>query len=294
MEGGYWNRRDETRDREALRELQLIRLKKTVEQALKTPFYQKRLGDAGVTSSKDITSLDDVKKIPFTTKNDLRDAFPYGMLAVPREEVIRLHASSGTTGIPTVIYHTAADINVWADLAARSMSATGMNRADVFQNMMTYGLFTGGLGLHYGAERMGSLVIPASSGNTRRQFQLMKDFETTVVHATPSYMLHLFDKLECEEINRSELYLKKALVGAEPHTENVRKKIEDLFAIDVYNSYGLSEMNGPGVAFECVEKQGMHVWEDAYLMEVIDPRTLEEMRDGEEGELVFTGKPRRC
>jgi phenylacetate-CoA ligase len=288
MEGGYWNLKDETQDREALRDLQLLRLRKTIDQALKTPFYKVRLGDAGLKSSQDIASLEDFKQVPFTTKNDLRDAFPYGMLAVPREEVIRLHASSGTTGIPTVIYHTASDINVWAELAARSMSATGMTRGDVFQNMMTYGLFTGGLGLHYGAERLGSLVIPASSGNTRRQFQLMKDFETTVVHATPSYMLHLFNKLESEEISRSELSLKKALVGAEPHTENVRKKIEDLFAIDVYNSYGLSEMNGPGVAFECVEKQGMHVWEDAYLLEIIDPHTLEEREDGAEGEIVFT------
>jgi phenylacetate-CoA ligase len=202
--------------------------------------------------------------------------------------VVRLHASSGTTGIPTVIYHTREDIEDWAELAARSIVATGVSNRDVFQNMMTYGLFTGGLGLHYGAEKMGALVIPASSGNTQRQFRLMLDFGTTVVHATPSYMLHLHSKLDEEGISMAELSLRKALVGAEPHSENIRRKIEQLFGIDVYNSYGLSEMNGPGVAFECVFKNGMHVWEDSFLVEVIDPATGEVLDDGQEGELVFT------
>jgi len=288
MSVNYWNKKVETADREELLRQQLEDLKITVARALKTPFYKKRLHQVGLESAAEITSLDDFYRIPFTTKNDLRDAFPYGMLAVPVDEVVRLHASSGTTGIPTVIYHTRPDIEVWAELAARSMAATGMTSKDVFQNMMTYGLFTGGLGLHYGAEKLGSLVIPASSGNTRRQFQLMKDFKTTSVHATPSYMHHLFNKLQSEGISRRELSLKKALVGAEPHTEDVRKKIETLFKIDVYNSYGLSEMNGPGVAFECVYKQGMHVWEDSYLMELIDPDSLEPLEDGAEGELVFT------
>jgi phenylacetate-CoA ligase len=238
--------------------------------------------------NSDIKTLDDLREIPFTEKNDLRDAFPYGMLAVPLSEVVRLHASSGTTGTPTVIYHTRKDLDSWTDLSARSMTCCGVTREDVFQNMMTYGLFTGGLGLHYGAERLGALVIPASSGNTKRQFRLMKDFRTTVVHATPSYMLHLYMQREAEEINLEELNLKSALVGAEPHSENTRRKIEDLFGIDAYNSYGLSEMNGPGVAFECIYKEGMHVWEDAFILEVIDPETLEPVPDGEEGELVFT------
>jgi phenylacetate-CoA ligase len=196
--------------------------------------------------------------------------------------------SSGTTGVPTVIYHTQQDIDTWTDLVARSVIATGCSKADIFQNMMTYGLFTGGLGLHYGAEKAGLTVIPASSGNTKRQLWLMKEFGTSVVHATPSYMLHIHSELVREGINRAELRLKKAFLGAEPYSENTRKKIESLFGIDAYNSYGLSEMNGPGVAFECVHKCGMHIWEDSYIVEVVDPETLQPLADGEEGELVFT------
>jgi phenylacetate-CoA ligase len=274
--------------RDALEQLQLKRLQATVSQALKTPFYRERLASVGIADAREIQTLDDLEKIPFTTKDDLRSAFPYGMLALEKEEVVRLHASSGTTGIPTVIYHSAEDIDAWTSLSARSIVCTGAKKSDVFQNMMTYGLFTGGLGLHYGAEKAGLLVIPASSGNTKRQFKLMKDFGSTVVHATPSYMLHLAAHMEREGINRSDLKLEKALVGAEPHSEDIRRKIEDLFQIDVYNSYGLSEMNGPGVAFECEEKQGMHVWEDAYILEVVDRQSLRGVPDGETGELVFT------
>lgn len=284
----YLHKDIETAKRSALEKSQLTDLQKSLASALKTPFYKARLQEAGIRKAEDIGSLADIRKIPFTTKDDLRSAFPYGMLAVDLEKVVRLHASSGTTGIPTVIYHTAEDLASWTGLAARSMMCTGVSRADVFQNMMTYGLFTGGLGLHYGAEQLGALVIPASSGNTKRQFKLMKDFHTTAVHATPSYMLHLYSKMEEEGVQLSDLHMKRALVGAEPHSEHIRKKIENLFAIDVYNSYGLSEMNGPGVAFECVEKTGMHVWEDAFYMEIINPDTLEPVPDGEEGELVFT------
>ncbi len=284
----YWDREVETQDRESLEEKQLEDLRVTVAVALNTPFYRKRLASVGMQSAEDIRTMEDFYKIPLTSKDDLRDAFPYDMLAVPLEQVVRLHASSGTTGIPTVIYHTRGDLEGWTELAARSMTATGMTRSDVFQNMMTYGLFTGGLGLHYGGEHIGSLVIPASSGNTKRQFKLMKDFGTTVVHATPSYLLHLHGKLGGEGISTADLALKKAFVGAEPHSENVRKKIEDLFGIDVYNSYGLSEMNGPGVAFECEYKNGMHLWEDAYIMEIIDPVTLEDREDGAGGELILT------
>ena len=283
-----WNSEVETIDAEQLRRRQLSDLKATVDHALKTSFYKNRLKEAGISSGEDITSFDDLKRIPFTSKDDLRSAYPYGLLSVPLEDVVRIHVSSGTTGIPTVIYHTSRDIDGWTELAARSIVATGAGRHDVFQNMMTYGLFTGGLGLHYGAERVGMLVIPASSGNTQRQLKLMRDFSTTVVHATPSYLLHIHAQMTNGDIRKEELALKKAFVGAEPHSENVRLKLEELFGIDVYNSYGLSEMNGPGVAFECVYKDGMHVWEDAYIMEVVAPASDEILPDGEEGELVFT------
>jgi phenylacetate-CoA ligase len=284
----YLDRSKETLCREALEALQLKRLRETLAKCFKAPFYRERLIRAGVNSPDDLERREDINRLPFTTKDDLRSAFPYGLLAVDRSRVVRLHASSGTTGIPTVIYHTAEDIEAWTELTARSIVATGASRDDVFQNMMSYGLFTGGLGLHYGAERVGMMVIPSGAGNTTRQLKLMKDFQTTVVHATPSYLLHVQSKMEEEGIARSDLHLTKAFVGAEPHSENTRKKIERLCDIDVYNSYGLSEMNGPGVAFECLFKEGMHVWEDAFLLEVVDPQTGVPVRDGEQGELVFT------
>lgn len=288
MEIKFWNKQIEVIDRDSLSKLQLERLRKTVEMALKTTFYKKRLAEVQIKSIDDIRSLDDIKRIPFTTKNDLRDAYPYGLLSVDKENVVRLHTSSGTTGTPTVIYHTEEDIRNWTDLIARCICASGVNRGDVFQNMTTYGLFTGGLGFHYGAEKMGVLVIPASSGNTRRQLKLMKDFGTTVIHATPGYLLHIASQLGTYGIKRPELKLRKAFLGAEPYSEETRRKIEDLLEIEVYNSYGLSEMNGPGVAFECVYKNGMHLWEDSFLMEVIDPVTTEVYDDDSEGELVFT------
>jgi len=193
METTFWNKQEETLDRHALEELQLNRLKQTVQQALQTPFYKRRLGKVGITSGGDIKKLDDIRKIPFTTKDDLREAYPYAMLAIDIKDVIRLHTSSGTTGTPTVIYHSRNDLDNWTDLMARSIVATGVKKGDIFQNMTTYGLFTGGLGFHYGAERVGLLVIPASSGNTSRQLMLMKDFGTTVIHATPVtfFILHL-------------------------------------------------------------------------------------------------------
>ncbi|MFQ3620591.1 MAG: phenylacetate--CoA ligase [Spirochaetales bacterium] len=270
-----------------LKALQLQRLQTTVERALQTDFYKQRLTPLGITPES-IRDLSDLKRIPFTTKEDLRIAFPYGLLACPLEQVVRLHASSGTTGTPTVIYHTKHDIAAWTDLVARSLAAAGCTRKDIFQNMMTYGLFTGGLGLHYGGEELGMLVIPAGPGNTLRQFKLMKDFKTTVVHATPSYMLHLFDKMSELEVQRQDLHLKKAIVGGEPHSEDIRRKIEELWGIEVYNCYGLSELNGPGVAFECIERSGPHLWEDSYIAEIIDPDTLEPLPAGETGELVLT------
>ncbi|HUI93935.1 MAG TPA: phenylacetate--CoA ligase [Chitinivibrionales bacterium] len=294
METSFLDKRAETRDRPSIQLDQLRLLRETVDQALKTPFYQKKLNDSGVSSGHDIKALPDITRLPFTTKNDLRDAYPRKHLAVPVEEVVRVHMSSGTTGIPTVIYYTREDLDNWTLLLTRSIIATGCKKGDVFQNMMTYGLFTGGLGLHYGAEKAGMMVIPAGSGNTKRQLWLMKEFRTTVVHATPSYMLHIYSELVKEGYALSDLRLKKAFLGAEPYSENTRKKIEDLFKIDAYNSYGLSEMNGPGVAFECEHKCGMHVWEDSYIVEVINPETMEPCVDGEEGELVFTTLRRRA
>ena len=248
-----------------LKELQRQKLQKTVEAALKTPFYKKRLNDAGIRDARDIQTEADFRKIPYTTKHDLREAFPYGMLAADKADVVRMHASSGTTGVPTVVYLTQSDLDKAAELNARSCACTGSTKNDVFQNMMTYGLFTGGLMLHYGAERLGMMVIPSGSGNTKRQLQLMKDFRTTVVHATPSYLLHMHDVMREEGFRPEDFALKKAYIGAEPHSEDIRKKIESLYGIDAYNSYGLSEMNGPGLAFECVCKNGMHLWEDSYI-----------------------------
>lgn len=278
----------ETLPQPQLKELQRQKLQKAVEAALKTPFYKKRLNDAGIRDARDIQTEADFRKIPYTTKHDLREAFPYGMLAADKADVVRMHASSGTTGIPTVVYLTQADLDKAAELNARSCACTGSTKNDVFQNMMTYGLFTGGLMLHYGAERLGMMVIPSGSGNTKRQLQLMKDFRTTVVHATPSYLLHMYDVMKEEGFRPEDFALKKAYIGAEPHSEDIRKKIETLYGIDAYNSYGLSEMNGPGLAFECVYKNGMHLWEDSYIGEIIDPQTLEPLPDGERGELVLT------
>ncbi|HOJ99676.1 MAG TPA: phenylacetate--CoA ligase [Termitinemataceae bacterium] len=284
----YWDKEIETLPREELENLQLTRLRKVIDRARTTPFYKKILDEAGIKGGADIRTLADLRHVPFTTKQDLRDAFPYGMLAVPLEEVVRLHASSGTTGTPTTIYFTRKDIEVWAHYMARCIYGTGCTRQDVFQNMITYGLFTGGLGFHYGAEEVGMLVIPAGPGNTSRQFKMMKDFKTTVVHATPSFLLHLQSKMQEEGLRSEDLFLRKAFAGAEPYSEDTRRRIEAMLHVDVYNSYGLSEMNGPGVAFECQHKDGMHLWEDGYIAEIVDPDTLKPVPDGEQGELVLT------
>jgi len=288
MDIPYWNKEIETADRATIEKIQLERLGKTVSCALRSPFYKRLLYEAGISSGDNIKSLDDLRRIPFTTKDDLRKSFPKGMMSVDMEEVVRIHSSSGTTGIPTVIYFSMEDIKNWADLVARCIFSTGATSKDIFQNMMTYGLFTGGLGLHYGAEAVGMTIIPIGGGNTKRQIKVMKDFQTTVLHITPSYLLHVHSRLGEVGISRDELAIKKAFVGAEPHSENTRLKIEELLSIDVYNSYGLSELNGPGVAFECVYKKDMHVWEDAYIVEIIDPETGEVLEDGREGEVVLT------
>ncbi|MDR1218415.1 MAG: phenylacetate--CoA ligase [Treponema sp.] len=284
----YWNPDMETMSRSDLEAFQVKRLKWAVKNALRTPFYAKKLKEAGVDSPDIIRTLDDLRRIPFTTKHDLRDGFPYGFLSVPKDEIVRLHASSGTTGAPTTIYFNKEDIARWTTFVARSIYATGCNKTDVFQNMITYGLFTGGLGFHAGGEEIGMLVIPSGAGNTARQFRLMQDFGTTVVHATPSFLLHVESKMREEGVKRESLNLRKAFAGAEPYSEDTRKRIEALLKIDVYNSYGLSEMNGPGVAFECQCKNGLHLWEDGYIGEIINPDTLEPVKEGETGELALT------
>jgi phenylacetate-CoA ligase len=284
----YWNEGMERLPRAELEAYQLEQLKKIIAVSLRTPFYQARLAQAGIPNAEAVKSLADLRRVPFTTKQDLRDGFPYGFLSVPKDEVVRLHASSGTTGTPTTIYFNKEDIARWTNFVARSIYGAGCGRTDVFQNMITYGLFTGGLGFHSGAEAVGMLVIPSGAGNTARQFKLMQDFGTTVLHATPSFLLHVESKMREEGIARGSLALKRAFAGAEPYSEDTRRRIEDLLHIDVYNSYGLSEMNGPGVAFECQRKDGLHVWEDGFIAEIVHPETLEPVPDGETGELVLT------
>ena len=287
----YWDANLETLSPAAIQALQVDRLRRTVADAAASPFYARRLQEAGVAAA-DLRSPADIRRIPLTTKDDLR-AHSRDMLTLPLTDMVRLHASSGTTGQATVIYYTREDIATWADLVARSLYMTGMRAADVFQNMMGYGLFTGGLGFHYGAERLGALTIPVGAGNSHRQIQLMQQFATTAMHITPSYALYLLNTFAQCGVDPRDLPLRLAFLGAEPHSEDMRRRIEAAYGVKAYNSYGLSEMNGPGVAFECPEQNGMHVWEDAFLLEVLDPDTLEPVGPGEPGELVCTNLTRR-
>lgn len=284
----FWEKDIETMDVNELRELQLDRLRTILIRANATPYYSQIYKQIGFDPS-DVKSLDDIQGLPFTSKNELREHYPYGFLAVPRDEIVRMHSSSGTTGRPTVVFHTMRDIDNWANLVARSIYMAGARRSDVFQNTMGYGLFTGGLGFHYGAEKIGMMVIPSGPGNSQRQIVFMQEFDTTAIHILPSYALHLLDVFEELSLDpKKDVKLRMAFIGAEPHSEEMRKKIEDSYDIDAFNSYGLSEMCGPGVAFECPEKNGLHVWEDNFLIEIIDPQTLKLLPDGEEGEIVFT------
>ena len=283
---------EETWSRDQIEQTQVVRLKVALSRALSSPFYAKRLGEAGISASS-ITCIADLDKVPMTSKDDLRSSYPFGMVAVPQSELVRLHASSGTTGSATVICHTQDDVNAWADLMARCMHMVGLRNTDIFQNMSGYGLFTGGLGIHYGAERLGCLTVPAGAGNTRRQLKLIRDLHVTALHILPSYALYLGSSLLEEGIDPRALPPRVALIGAEPHTEEMRQRIEYLLGLKAYNSYGLSEMNGPGVAFECLAQKGMHVWEDAYIPEIVDPETGKAVPDGELGELVMTTLTRR-
>lgn len=284
----FFNPELETMDREQIEKLQLERLKTTVEHCMHSAFYKQRFKEAGLEPG-DIQSLDDIRKIPFTTKQDLRDTYPFGMASVPLSQCVRLHSSSGTTGNPTVILHTQKDLDEWANAVARCLWMVGCRPDDVFQNTSGYGMFTGGLGFQYGAERLGMLTVPAAAGNTRRQLKFFTDFGTTVVHAIPSYATRIYEVMQQEGIDpRRDTKLRTLVIGAEPHSEEQRRRIQDMLGVKAYNSFGMSEMCGPGVAFECKEQNGMHIWEDYYIVEIVDPKTLEPVPDGEIGELVLT------
>lgn len=286
----FWQKDIELMDIGQIKKTQLDCINKEIEIAKKSEFYKKKLSN-----TDKISSLDEVKTLPFTTKEDLRNAFPYGFLATDLKNVVRLHSSSGTTGNPTVVFHTEFDISNWANLSARCMYGAGARNTDIFQNTMGYGLFTGGIGFHYGAEKLGMLTIPVGPGNSKRQVWFMQNFKTSVMHILPSYALRLFQTIEEMKIDvKKDLNLRIAFVGAEPHSEQMRKKIEELYNIKAFNSYGLSEISGPGVAFECECQTGLHVWEDYVYPEIIDPETLQILPDGQEGELVLTTLQRQA
>ena len=290
----YWEPQIEQLPVRELHQLQLSRLRQTLGSAVRAPFYRQQLANAGVVAER-LSHIEQIRSLPFTTKEDLRNHFPYGFLTVPKDGTVRLHCSSGTTGNPTVIFHDRHDLDSWANLVARSLYCAGVRPTDVFQNICGYGLFTGGLGFQYGAERLGALVIPAAAGNSRRQIKLMQDFGTTAVHAIPSYLFRLHSAfVELGLDPRRDTSLRHFVIGAEPHTEGQRRRIEELFGVRAFNSYGLSEMNGPGVAFECIEQQGLHIWEDCFVVEIIDPLTLDPLPEGDVGELVLTTLDRRA
>ncbi len=285
----FWNKEIETMPREELGKLQFQRLKEVIKRAYeRVPFYRERFNSAGV-KPEDLHSLEDLKYLPFLSKADLREAYPFGMFAVPLSEVVEIHSSSGTTGKPVVIGYTRHDLEVWGEVMARALTMIGVTSKDIIQIAYGYGLFTGGLGFHYGALKIGATIVPASAGNTRRQITLMQDFGTTVLACTPSYALYLAEYAKDEMgIDPSSLKLKVGSFGAEMWTEEMRKEIEKRFGIRAYNVYGLTEIIGPGVAHECEAQTGLHLMEDHFLAEIINPETGEPVPEGEEGELVLT------
>lgn len=284
----YWQKDVETMNRSDLDKLQLQRLKSTIESAINSPFYGKLFKELEI-SSDSIQSLDDLRKIPFTNKEDLRNSYPFGMAAIPLKDCVRIHSSSGTTGNPTVVLHSRKDLDEWANQVARCMYMVGLRDTDVFQNTSGYGMFTGGLGFQYGAEKLGALTIPAAAGNTKRQIKFITDFGTTCLHIIPSYATRLAEVFYELGMNpQKDTKLKTICIGAEPHSEEQRQRIEQLLGVKAYNCFGMSEMNGPGVAFECTEQNGLHIWEDYVIVEIIDPVTLEPVPEGSVGELVLT------
>lgn len=288
MNDKYWEEEIETMPREALRALQVQRLQKAIRIASHSPYYGRVFQEYGITAD-DIHSVEDIRKLPFTTKADMRANYPFGLVAGNmREDGVRIHSSSGTTGTPTVIVHSQHDLDSWANLVARCLYMVGIRKTDVFQNSSGYGMFTGGLGFQYGAERLGALTVPAAAGNSKRQIKFITDFGTTALHAIPSYAVRLAEVFQEEGIDPTSTTLRRLVIGAEPHTDEQRRKIERLLNVKAYNSFGMTEMNGPGVGFECTEQNGMHIWEDCYLIEIINPETGEPVPDGEIGEMVLT------
>ncbi len=284
----YWNKSYECMPREKLQELQLERLKRMVNRIYHdVPFYRNKFQEKGLLP-EDVKSLEDLQNLPFTTKVDLRDNYPYGLFTVPLEQIVRIHASSGTTGKPTVVGYTRNDISMWSELMARCLVAAGAGAHSVIQNAYGYGLFTGGLGVHYGAERLGASIIPISGGNTAKQIMIMQDFGSTVLTCTPSYAIYLSEVLAESGIDPASLKIRVGIFGAEPWSENIRKEIEKKLKIKAFDIYGLSEIMGPGVAIECECQDGLHVWEDHFIPEIIDPVTLKVLPYGEQGELVIT------
>jgi phenylacetate-CoA ligase len=281
----FWNKQMETLSNDELAALQLKRLKWTVRQAEKVPFYHTQLREAGV-AADDIRSLDDAGRLPFTRKQDLREGYPFGFFAVPLKQIVRIHTTSGTTGKPTVVGYTRQDLENWAEMMARDLTMVGLSEDDVFQNALGYGLFTGGLGFHYGAEKIGMTVIPSATGNTKRQIEMIQDFGVTAINSTPSYGMRLAEV--AEEIGAELESLRVGIFGAEPWSDNMRKELEERLGITAYDSYGMSEMYGPGASFECEERDGLHFWHDSYLVEIINPETGEVLGPGERGELVVT------
>jgi len=283
-----WNRHFECMERTELKRVQSERIRETVERVyFNVPYYRSKMQEAGL-GPESIQSTDDLHKLPFTTKQDLRDNYPFGLFAVPMSEIVRVHASSGTTGKPTVVGYSRRDIATWSEVMARTLTCAGANRNDFIHVAYGYGLFTGGLGLHYGGEKIGASVIPVSGGNTARQLQLMRDFGSTVLACTPSYALFLAEAIEETGISLDALKLRVGVFGAEPWTENMRKEIEKKLRIKAIDIYGLSEVIGPGVASECLAQNGLHISEDHFYPEIIDPETLEILPEGKIGELVFT------
>ncbi|MGI8588359.1 MAG: phenylacetate--CoA ligase family protein [Chloroflexia bacterium] len=291
----FWNEEAETMPRERLRALQLQRLRDSVAYTYERVLLFRERCEAASVAPSDLRGLDDLQRFPFIQKADLRETYPFGLFAVPLPEVVRIHASSGTRGKPTVVGYTRGDIVVWAEVCARALAAAGVMPGDVLQNAYGYGLFTGGLGLHYGAEMLGCTVVPISGGNTARQIMLMQDFGARVLTCTPSYALNIADQMQAAGVDRGSLRLEIGVFGAEPWTEGMRAEIESRLGIAALDIYGLSEIIGPGVSVECAEgKSGLHVWEDHFLVEIIDPATGEPLPEGQEGDLTFTSLTKKA
>lgn len=284
----YFNEKAETMPREDIKKIQSERLVKLVQKLYNNvPFYKRKFDEAGI-KPEDVKGIEDLHKLPFTIKQDLRDNYPFNLFTAPMKDIVRVHASSGTTGKPTTVGYTRGDIDIWAELAARSLGCAGADENSIVQVAYGYGLFTGGLGLHYGVEKLGGTVIPMSGGNTQKQLMLMQDFGSTQLACTPSYALYLGEALAAEGKTPDDIKLKSGIFGAEPWSESLRQKIQEKLRIKAYDIYGLSEIMGPGVAMECEYQNGLHIWEDHFIAEIIDPDTLEVLPDGSEGELVIT------